>query len=276
MTDDPVALGHAALEAGRWADAQVAFETALAAGESPKAIFGLASALWWLGDSRAGVREGARAYAAFRKAGDACGAVQAAVWLSFIYHGDFANHVAANGWVARAGRLLDGTGSGPWPGWVQLARAGLMNDLQTAEKLTSEAVHLARECGDPDLELSALAQLSRIKIGRGAIAEGFALVDEAMAAALAGERTTLDTVVNTGCDMLTACELANDLERAEQWSRVADDFVERFGCPYLYAERRIYYGSVLAAKGRWPTPKTSSAPESGPPRTPHRACTLGP
>jgi DNA-binding NarL/FixJ family response regulator len=32
---------------------------------------------------------------------------------------------------------------------------------------------------------------------------------------------------------------------------VADDFVDHYGCPFLYAECRIYYGSVLIAKGRW-------------------------
>jgi ATP/maltotriose-dependent transcriptional regulator MalT len=51
--------------------------------------------------------------------------------------------------------------------------------------------------------------------------------------------------------MLNACELASDVARAAQWCQVADDFVERYGSPFLYAECRIYYGSVLAAKGRW-------------------------
>lgn len=109
----------------------------------------------------------------------------------------------------------------------------------------------SRAGADTDLELSALAQLGRIRIGRGQIGAGFALIDEAMAAALAGERTTLDTVANTACDMLTACKLANDLERAEQWCRVTEEFVEQVGCPYLYAECRLIYGSVLLAKGRW-------------------------
>ena len=72
-----------------------------------------------------------------------------------------------------------------------------------------------------------------------------------MAAALAGERSNLDTVVYTCCDMLNACELASDLERAAQWCRVADEFVDNYGCPFLYAECRLYYGSVLLAKGRW-------------------------
>ena len=61
-----------------------------------------------------------------------------------------------------------------------------------------------------------------------------------MAAALAGERSTLDTVVYTCCDMLNACELAGDVERAAQWCEVADDFVKTYGCPFLYAECRIY------------------------------------
>src|SRR5207244_2145181 len=65
------------------------------------------------------------------------------------------------------------------------------------------------------------------------------------------ERLTFDTVVFTCCDMLSACELVSDIERAAQWCQVADDFVDRYGCPFLYAECRIYYGSVLTAKGRW-------------------------
>jgi hypothetical protein len=98
-----------------------------------------------------------------------------------------------------------------------------------------------------DLELTASAQLGLIRVGKGQTEAGFALIDEAMAAALAGERLTFDTVVFACCDMLSACELASDIERAAQWCAVASDFVSRYGCPFLYAECRIYYGSVLAA-----------------------------
>ena len=45
-----------------------------------------------------------------------------------------------------------------------------------------------------------------------------------MAAALGGEPSSLDTVVYTCCDMLNACELASDAERAAQWCQVADEF----------------------------------------------------
>jgi DNA-binding CsgD family transcriptional regulator len=51
--------------------------------------------------------------------------------------------------------------------------------------------------------------------------------------------------------MLNACEVATDVERAAQWCRVADGFIEQYGCPFLYAECRTLYGGVLVASGRW-------------------------
>jgi DNA-binding NarL/FixJ family response regulator len=254
VTNEPgasVAAGYAALAAGQWADAGAAFETALEAGETPDACFGLASALWWLGESNASVAHASRAFALFRQSGDVENAVECAVWLCITYKANFANFAAANGWIGRAERLVEPLDPGRLHGWVHLARAYRMADLDAAEALTRRAVGLARGVGDADLELSALSQLGVIRVGRGRTDEGFALIDEAMAAALAGEGGNLDTVVYACCDMLNACELVNDLERAAQWCRVADDFVERYGCPFLYAECRIYYGSVLSARGRW-------------------------
>jgi hypothetical protein len=126
-----------------------------------------------------------------------------------------------------------------------------MADLDAAEALTARALDVAQSAGDLDLQLVALAQLGLIGVSKGDLAGGFGLLDEAMAAALAGERSMLDTVVYACCDMLNACELVDDLERAAQWCKVADDFVAAYGCPFLYVECRIYYGSVLSAKGRW-------------------------
>ena len=246
-----LAAGVSALEAGRWADARAAFESALADGESAGARLGLATALWWLGDSHASVGNAGRAYVLFRDASNVEGAVQCAVWLGITYKANFANFAAANGWIGRAERLLAPLEPGLLHGWVYVARAYRMSDLDAAETLTVRAVELGRVSGDADLELGAMSQLGLIRVGQGRVVEGFALIDEAMAAALAGERSNLDTVVYTCCDMLSACELASDLERAAQWCRVADEFVDTYGCPYLYAECRLYYGSVLLAKGRW-------------------------
>jgi DNA-binding NarL/FixJ family response regulator len=249
--EEPPADADVALAEGRWGDARVAFEQVLAHGDTAEACFGLAVALWWLGENHACVVRCSHAYALFRQAGKAESAAQCAVWLAITYKANFANFAAANGWIGRAERLLAPLEPGPLHGWVWVARAYRMADLDTAEDLAVRAVDVARSAGDVDLELVALSQLGLVRVGKGETAAGFALIDEAMAAALAGERSTLDTVVYTCCDMLNACELASDIERAVQWCKVADDFVDTYGCPFLYAECRIYYGSVLTAKGRW-------------------------
>ena len=249
--DGDLARGAAALDEGRWADARAAFEAALAAADSAEGRFGLAAALWWLGESHACVEQCTLAYARFSRRDDPAGAARCAVWLAIAYKSNFANHVAAGGWLARAERLLAAVPTGSPHGWLYVARAYRMADLEAAEALARRALEVAEAGGDIDLQLVALAQLGHVRVGRGDAAGGFGLLDEAMAAALAGERSTLDTVVYACCDMLNACELADDLERAVQWCRVADEFVVTYGCPFLYAECRIYYGSVLAARGRW-------------------------
>ncbi len=251
MPGPALARGHSALDAGRWAEARAAFEVALAEAETGEGCLGLAVALWWLGENRAGVDRCTRAYTLFRRGGDDLSAARAAIWLGITYKSDFANFAAANGWLGRAERLLGPLPPGVVHGWLWVGRAYRMADLDTAEELTGRAFDIARSAGDVDLELVGLAQLGLIRVGKGDAGGGFALLDEAVAAAMAGERSSLDTVVYTCCDMLNACELADDLERAAQWCQVADDFVATYGCPFLYAECRIYYGSVLTAKGRW-------------------------
>ena len=246
-----VAAGNAALESGRWADARVAFESALGQHETAEAHWGLAVASWWLGASQASVSHCTAAYARFRQEDDVPAAVECAVWLAIAYKADFANFAAANGWAGRAERLVEPLEPGPLHGWIWVARAYRMEDLDLAEDLTRRALDVARVAEDVDLELVALAQIGLIQVRRGDTESGLSLLDEAMAAALGGEGSSLSTVVYACCDMLNACEVASDAERAAQWCEVADGFVATYGCPFLYAECRIAYGSVLTAKGRW-------------------------
>jgi len=243
--------GRDALAAGRWAEARAAFERAVPEDVDGEARFGLATALWWSGEDRAGVAWCRQAYGRALHAGEVGRAVQCAVWLAITYKADFADHAVANGWLARADRLLAEAEPGPLlRAWVDVARAYRHPDLEVAEALTTRALALARGV-DVDLELVALAQLGLVRVSRGQVEPGFALLDEAMAGAMAGEAATLDTVAYVACDLLTACERASDLRRAVQWCRVADEFTATYGCPFLHAECRIAHAGVLADRGRW-------------------------
>ena len=148
----------------------------------------MATALWWLGENRASVEHCTAAYASFRKAGDWHGAVDCALWLAVTYKANFANYVAANGWIARAERLLEPDRTGAAHGWMWVTRAYRMADLDAAEQLTRQALDLAERLGDVDLELAAASQLGLILVGQGATSAGFDLIDEAMAAPLAASR----------------------------------------------------------------------------------------
>ena len=152
--------------------------------------------------------------------------------------------------MGRAGRLLRGEDD-PLAGWVWMTAAYVSADLAEAVRLCERALGVARAQGDADLELCSLSGLGEKLVMAGQIERGLALIDEAMAGTLGGERSRLDTVAYTCCDMLVACDLAADLERARQWCQVADRFIAAYGCPFLYARCRTLYGSVLVATGHW-------------------------
>jgi ATP/maltotriose-dependent transcriptional regulator MalT len=228
---------------------------ARAGGESPEALLGLANALWWLGATRDSIVHLERAYAAFRRRPDPAQAVLAAVSLCLTSCASLGNLVAARGWAARASRLVEDVPElGPLAGWVLLCRAVVAEesgDPADAERLAREAHAAARAAGDGDLELCALSAIGTALVGMGRLAEGAALLDEAMAGSLGGEADALDTVVMTSCQTMVCCSRAGDLKRARQWVRAADDFHRRYGSPHLYAVCRTHSGSVLFATAQW-------------------------
>ena len=75
-----------------------------------------------------------------------------------------------------------------------------------------------------------------------------------MAASLGGEPQRLDTVAYTCCDMLVSCLHAGDVERAVAWCRHADAFIDRYGCPFLYAECRLAPLGFIDSVGGKPQP----------------------
>jgi DNA-binding CsgD family transcriptional regulator len=244
------ATGRAALADGRWSDARNAFEAALALGPDPEALDGLGEVMWWLGEPRRSLECRQAAYAEFRRTGDTVAAIMAGLGVAVTYESNFGNRAAAGGWVARAERLLTGDDD-PLSGWVWMTKAYVSSDPGAAVRLCERSLAAARRLGDIDLELCSLSGIGEKLVMSGEVEKGLSLVDEAMAGTLGGECSRLDTVAYVSCDMLVACDLAADVERARQWCQVADAFIQRYGCPFLYARCRTIFGSVLVATGHW-------------------------
>ena len=248
-----LAAGGAALATGDWARARDCFRAALQQDESAEALDGMAEALFWLDLPEEAIRWRERAYVEFRRRGEARRAARSAMWLGrcyFLVHG---NATAGNGWVLRAERMVREAGPCAERGWLELFRHGGSSDPNVVGHAAVEAARVAREFADRDLEALALAYQGVALVSAGRAREGMDRLDEAMASATAGEVKDLDTVGSIYCAMLAACEQVVDVQRAEEWSRLAQEFARRH-CEHanpFAASCRTSYGAVLTATGRW-------------------------
>ncbi len=75
------------------------------------------------------------------------------------------------------------------------------------------------------------------------------LLDQAMAAVSSGEVVRVGLAGEIYCRLLSACERAVDVRRAEQWLAVATRF-EQWG-DFVPPTCRMHYGGILIALGRW-------------------------
>lgn len=247
---DLVVQGAAALTRGEWIEARQLFETALQHDETPAALEGLGDALFWLQEFNASIECRTRASTIYQETGDHCRAARAAVWLAITYVSALGNGAAANGWVQRAERLLDQSGSCAERGWLLQLRGKTTPDAAAALRLARDALAIARQYGDLDLEAWSLAEQGVALVSTGQVEVGLATLDEAVAAATAGGRNLL--VVGTACcNMLTACDRAADFVRAVQWCEVVDAFARRYNALSIFHYCRVVYCGVLMGTGRW-------------------------
>jgi ATP/maltotriose-dependent transcriptional regulator MalT len=254
--DDPIVLGRAALGRGDWAGARRHFEAAISHGETGPALNGLSDALFWLEESETSLHYRSRAFAIYREAGDLCRAARAALWLAMGYISVYGNAAVANGWLQRAERLLDEAGPCSERGWFEQLRGKMTPDPAATARHARQAVEIARQHGDADLEVWALSEEGRALVSLGRVDEGMAMLDEAVTAATAGEAHDLLVVGNACCNMLSACDRASDFARAVQWCQVVDEFTRRYHCPPVFHYCRVVYSGVLMATGRWDEAET--------------------
>ena len=249
LEGDARSAGLEALDAGDWDVARDALTAALeSAGEEPELLDGLGRALWWIGDADGAVARRERAYAGYRRQGDVQRAARLALWISREYSTVWGNGAAANGWLARAERLLAGCEPGPVHGWLELVRAERAIDPADSLLHAGSALERGLRFADPDLELCALAELGLAEISLGRTREGLTRFDEAMAGATGGE-AGFETVATVSCKLVVACELAGDEERTGQWMRVVDAFMRTHGELPLLGFCRTCCADAFAAVG---------------------------
>ena len=239
----------------RWADARRLFEAAerdaaLGAEDAERR----ALSAYLLGRDDESEAAHTRAHQAFLDRGDVEGAARSAAWLGFVllHRGALA---PASGWFARAGRLLDDAGlDSVVRGYLlipsaiqQIVQEDSAGGLTTFERVTE----IARRFGDRDLASLACHGRGRALIRLGDIRSGAALLDEAMAAVMAGEVSPA-IAGNVYCGVLEACQETFDVGRAYEWTVSLVQWCA--GQPDLVryqGECLLYRAEVMQLRGEW-------------------------
>lgn len=212
--------GRAAMASGDWASARDDFRSAWDETESADALDGLGRALWWLDDPGGALDLRGRAFALLRRDARDAEAAVVAIWLARQYRNLFRRNEMADGWLARARSLVAALGDdGSLWGWIALAESEIgPPDLRMAET-ADQAVRIAREHRDRDLEIIALSRRGACRVGAGMVGTGREDLHEAMVAATAGEGRDVQYVGEALCTLMEAAGLVGDTGMVEPWAR---------------------------------------------------------
>jgi DNA-binding CsgD family transcriptional regulator len=195
------------------------------------------------------------AYRLHRGAGDARAAARLAVLLAQVEL-TAGNGPGARGWLGRARRLIEEVGPCLEEGYLRIAVMGCdVADVAELEANSARALDLARDFGDTNLEIRALAESGLALISLGRTPEGLERLDEALTAVISGEVDDLMTSGLTCCAVVSACERLGDVDRLthllESLRRLASERFHGFESPILTSHCSQAYGGMLAEAGRW-------------------------
>jgi DNA-binding CsgD family transcriptional regulator len=209
-----------------WAEAYEELRALDPAGMGPRDLETLADAAWWLSRPDESVAARQRAYAGYVAAGD-----ERAAWcagrlcMEHFFRGEPA---VAAGWLMRAQRLLRDQPERLQHGYLAMAESTLARARgETGEAVAGaeRATEIGLRFGDPDVAAMGIHLHGMALIDGGRVAEGMALLDEAMAAAVAGELGTFFTGV-VYCDVIATCLEVSDVGRLGEWNEAARQWCE--------------------------------------------------
>ena len=182
-------------------------------------------------------------------------AASSALWLAFglVARGEMA---PAGGWLARAGRLLEGVEDCAEKGFLLAQNAiPIMfgGDPGAAYPMLEKAAEIGDRFRDPNV--AALARLGqgecRIRLGEPAAA--MRLFDEVMVAVTAGEVSPVLTGL-VYCGVITACNTTFDLRRAQEWTAALTRWCDsQSGLVAYRGVCLVHRAEILQLKGAWPS-----------------------
>jgi ATP/maltotriose-dependent transcriptional regulator MalT len=236
-----------------WAEAYEELRALDPAGMEPRDLEALADAAWWLSRSDESIAARQRAYAGHVAARDPRAAWCAGrLCMEHFFRGEAA---LAAGWLMRAQRLLRDQPENVYHGYLALAESTLARARGEADDAAARAergTEIGLRFGEPDLIAMGIHLHGLALIDAGRVAEGMALLDEAMTAVVAGELGTFYTGV-VYCDVIAACLEVSDVGRLGEWNDAARQWCESLppDAPFP-AICRVNRAEAASLRGAWP------------------------
>lgn len=208
--------------------------------------------LLWDHDHDGAVDARQRAYVQLLESGDRPGAARLAIWLG-VNAAIRLKNALAFGWLGRAHQLLEGEPPGPSHGLL-VALIGMVEvlggELDAALEHSTAAESIGIESGNLDVEALGKAIRGWAMIRLGDTKSGMALMDQAMASAIAGELGEYISAL-VYCRTLCACLDLMDYERATAWTNEIARVRDSGGVADLPGDCRTHRLAVLLMKGDW-------------------------
>ena len=246
-----VEAGRDALQGHRWQEAYEALSEADRQGSLPGAgLELLAWAAYWTAHPDETVEALERAYGAYLNEGDRAAAAKMAFRVAE-QHGMRLAIPQAQGWAARAERLAEEDPDWPVHGWLEWMRglmAWIQGDFEAAISQYDRALELASHTGDRNLHGMSLHDKGHALCLLGKVADGTALLDEAMASVVGGELDP-EAAGYVYCGMIGVCSKLGDYRRAGEWTEATLRWCERHSVPAFPGVCRVHKAELMRLRG---------------------------
>jgi DNA-binding CsgD family transcriptional regulator len=252
---DELARGREAYALHAWTSAREHLTQADPAVLTPEDWHALATAAYLVADRDTAVKAWHQAFQAHVAAGEPLAAAVDAQWIAYV-HNTSGNPAVGAGWVARGLRLLEGQPEDAEPrGFLtihEFYRHLESGDFAGAAECGTRVLQIGRRWGNGDLIAFGLISQGRMLIYAGRVAEGLALLDEAMVGLAAGEVSPIASG-NIYCAMIEGCQEISDYRRMSEWTAALDRWCgdQPDLVPYT-GQCAVHRGQILRARGSFP------------------------
>jgi DNA-binding NarL/FixJ family response regulator len=251
---DTLAQARQAYAARDWATAAAHFDTVVPDRLTADDLAAYADAVWWLGRIEDTLRLNAAACNAFLADSRQVEAAAIAQVLG-IFHISRGDEPLGTGWIARAGRMLEGIPESPAHGLLlhltkvePSLQAGQPGAAADAARRIQE---LGRQLDQPDLVALGLNGEGRALVGSGLVVDGLKLLDEAMATVLDG-RLAPFVSGTLYCHTVATCHAIADINRMSRWIDLTEHWLATFPAAVAFGGLcGVHRAQLLLLRGDW-------------------------